>query len=243
VDVWARDLPDLDSITSQLVLQLRADEFYLTVDHPIPMGERLVLTQFKGMAENSNVNPETEDKRTLRRTFSYVVHGWIVHEPIDANIIERITIDFYDNTDTLDPQFLERVIITEDGINAEGDNVGTINTSLYGVLIVGEAEVSEEYGNFVVPANATILGMQATVLGRVPTGDDLELRLTLDGVEDTARNVVIPAGERYKAVVFGDELPVVAGNVLGVSCASVGSVDPGDWIEVRFSAEIEVNPV
>lgn len=250
VDVWARTFEALDDLTTQINLWLRADEFYLTVNHPFPMNERIVLTQFQGMADNSRLNTGTEEKRTLRRTFTFVVHGWVVHPEIDADIVRQIIVDFYDNTDEFDPEFMERVVVTstDEGVTPpdpvepepEDDTMGKITTTLYGLLIPGEVAADDSYGNFSVPAAATITGMSVAVLGRPPTGDDLVFELTLDGTRDSTRGITLPAGSRRRAVVFDDSLDVVAGNVLGVYCTQIGSGDPADWVEVRFDAEISV---
>ena len=240
VDIYARHIQELDDLTSQIVQWLRADEFYLTVGHPQPMNDRLVLTQFLGMTENSALDTSNEEKRTLRRTFTFVVHGWIVFPPTTVTLIDRIIIDLYDNIDELDPTFLERIVVPKE---EEVNQVGQVNTSLYGVLIVGEAAVGTKYGGFTVPASATINGMQANVLGHGPVGADLKLNLVLNGVVDTDLFVIIPDGDTTKAIIFGTPLNVVAGDVLSVYCASVGSTDPGDWIEVRWDASISVNVI
>jgi len=244
IDVWAKTIQDLDMITTQINMWLRADEFYLRVAHPSPMDERIVLTQFQGMVENSKLDTGQEEKRTLRRTFTFVVHGWVIHPPDEYGIVRRIIVDFYDMTlSRLDPVFLERLVILpdEEDIEPEDEIMGTVATSFYGVLIVGEAQVNETYGSFEAPVNALITGMQINVLGRPPTGDDLEFQLTVNGLPDTSRYVTVSAGDRQESVIFGSERRIVAGDMLGVKCVSVGGVDPGDWIEVRFDATLDVS--
>jgi len=236
VDIWARTIADLDMLTSQIIQWMRADEFYLPVDHLFPMGTKIVLTQFQGMVENSKVNHGTEDKRTLRRTFTYVVHGWISHPPIDAPIVKKIVVDFYDNTDAYDPVFLEQIVIYE---NEEDAVMGQVTTTFDVTLIPGELTVGESYGSFATPSLATIVGLQASILGDVAVGDDIELQLTIDGVVDSARKLVIAAGEVNNEASF-DSVSVNAGQILGVYCASAGSVDPGSWLQVRVNVQLEV---
>ena len=251
VDIWAKTIGDLDSLTTQMNLWLRADEFYLTVDHPIPMGERIVLTQFKGMVDNSLLDSKTEEKRSLRRSFTFIVHGWIVHPAQNADVIRKVISDVYDDYDeTIDPIFLERIVVTSSGGEVddlpvepkpEDETMGSIKTTLFGLLIPGEVEADENYGNFIVPASASITGMSVAILGRASVGSDLKLQLTIDDVVDSTRHIVVPAGQRKKAVIFGDALSVVAGNVLGVHCVEVGDEEPGDWLEIRFNTTLTVS--
>ena len=248
IDVWARTLSDLDDFTVQMNLWLRSNEFFLTVEHPIPMGTRIVRTEFKGMTDNSTLDPKSEDKRVLRRTFSFVVQGWIVPPEEDTPIVQRIIVNFYDSTlSELAPEYLERVVVTA----AESSTVvpplpnensfGTVSTTMYGLLIVGEASAGQAYGNFSVPANSKLTGMQASVLGNPPTGDVLKLVLTVNGVPDPTRYITVPAGKGVESVTFGATLNVMTGDVLGVQCVNVGSTEAGSWIEIRFLATVQVN--
>lgn len=247
VDLWARTIGDLDMLTVQLVQWLRADEFYLTVDHEIPMGERIVLTQFMGMAENSQLDHGTEEKRTLRRTFSYVVHGWIYFPRIDTRIIKKIIVDFYDTSNEFDPVFLEQLVVYENELeqtvipeDEEADVMGRVATTLDVTLIPGDINLGQSYGNFSLPASARIVGMQANILGATPSGDSVELQLEIDGVVDEEKHVIIEEGGRSKSVTFAESQSVTAGQVLSVLAASVGSVVPGSWLEVRVNVELEV---
>ena len=237
VDVWARNIQDLDEIAAQIVLWLRADEFYLTVNHLIPMGERIVLTQLTDVADNSKME-SGEDKRTLRRTFTFVVHGWIVHEPREARIVRKIVTDIYDFTDEYDPVFLDQIVVTTG--EAEDSIMGKVTTSLYGVMIVGEAQAGQFYGAFQVPASALITGMQVSILGKSPDGGNLRLMLAVGNTADTSRFITISEGDTKGAVTFGSALQVSAGDVLSVYCDSVGSVEPGSWIEVQYTAELNI---
>lgn len=236
IDIWTHTIADLDMLTAQIVQWMRADEFYLDVEHLFPMGPKIVLTQFRGMVENSKIDTGTEDKRTLRRSFTYVVHGWVSHPPIDAPIVKKIVVDFYDNTDALDPVFLEQIVVYEDEEDAV---MGQVTTTFDITLVPGDLTVGESYGSFSAPSAANIVGMQASVLGDPPSGDDIVLQLVVDGNVDTARYVTIPAGSSNNDVSF-DSLAVTAGQTLGVYCAGAGSGDPGSWIQVRVNVELEV---
>ena len=121
VDVWARTLIELDLITTQMILWLRADEFYLTVQHQIPMGERIVLTLFKGLTEHPWQDPNDEKKRSLRRTLTFVVHGWIVPPQIDAPIIYSVITNIYDDTD-IPEVLLDQVVVTTDDVTPSEDD-------------------------------------------------------------------------------------------------------------------------
>jgi len=247
VDVWARNIQDLDDITSQIVLWLRADEMYLTVGHPIPMGERIVLTQLTDVADNSKLE-SGEEKRTLRRTFTFVVHGWIVHEPREAHIVRKVITGIYDFTDEYDPVYLDQVIVTtpvvtpSTGVVVDGevDVMGKVTTSLYGVMIVGEAQQGQFYGAFQVPVTALITGMQANILGKAPDGNNLRLMLSVANVADTSRFVTIAEGDTKNAITFGSARRVMAGDVLSVYCDTVGSLEAGSWVEVQYTAELDI---
>jgi hypothetical protein len=237
VDVWARNIQDLDDITAQIVLWLRADEMYLTVGHPLPMGERIVLTQLTDVADNSKLD-SGEEKRTLRRTFTFVVHGWIVHGPREAHLVRKIITDVYDFTDEYDPVFLDQVVVTTG--EARDSIMGKVTTSLYGVMVVGEAQAGQFYGAFQVPATALITGMQANILGKAPDGGNLRLMLSVGNIADSSRYVTIAEGDTSNATTFGSARRVMAGDVLSVYCDTVGSLEPGSWVEVQYTAELDI---
>lgn len=253
IDIWARTMQDLDELTNQINLWLRADEIwpYLEVDHPFPMNRRIVLAQLQNVNDISKVDQGDETKRLLRRTFTFIVHGWIVHQPVEAPIIRKVIVDFYDDTD-LPEAFLDRITVTtgtqlvvppvpQIPVLPEDTTMGNILTTLYGLLIVGDATAGQDYGGFQVPAASRITGMSATVLGDAPTGNDLELQFRLNGVVDSANHVVVQAGTKTAQVIFGQYKDVVAGDVLSVHCLSAGSILPGNWVEVRFDTTISVS--
>lgn len=247
VDVWARNIQDLDDITAQIVLWLRADEMYLTVGHPLPMGERIILTQLTDTSDNSKME-SGEEKRTLRRTFTFVVHGWIVHGPQEAHIVRKVVTGIYDFTNEYDPVYLDQVVVTTGEsttstvvvVDGEVNVMGKVTTSLYGVMIVGEAQEGQFYGAFQVPVTAQITGIQANILGKAPTGNNLRLMLAVGNVADSARFITIAEGETKKAITFGSARRVMTGDVLSVYCDTVGSLEPGSWVEVQYTAELDV---
>ena len=120
VDLWARNLRDLDNLSTQLALRLRADEVYLTVDHPVlptpdlvGTTQLLALTLFRGVVETSEVEPGSPKNRVLRRSYSYLVHGWRDYPAEEYGIVERIRTDLYDTDDyETEEELLGTVIVT-----------------------------------------------------------------------------------------------------------------------------------
>ncbi len=95
VDLWSRELQTLDDLTVQAMIWLRANEFWMTVKHPEPIGDVNVLCLFDNIVDNSVLESETE-QRTLRRTLNYNVFGWLVYDPEYYGFVEKITIEHYD---------------------------------------------------------------------------------------------------------------------------------------------------
>lgn len=102
VSLWGRTLRQLDDLFVQLTLRLRADEFYLEVDHPdIPFWnleettQLIVLTLYRGSQSTSELEPG-RDKPVQRRVLSYLVHGWICYPADEYGIVETIRTRFYD---------------------------------------------------------------------------------------------------------------------------------------------------
>jgi len=92
VDLWARDLFDLDDLANQMLLRLEADYFYLTVEHPFPMGEKIVYTKFEGVVDKSDLEP-AEQQRVLRKSFTFTVHGWLAYPADEYGIVETAGIE------------------------------------------------------------------------------------------------------------------------------------------------------
>lgn len=236
IDLWTRTISDQNDLSNQIHLWLRSNEFYLTVNHPMPFNERIVLTEYQGATSGDEIDPRNEKQRVLRRTFTFVVHGWLCPPADEYGIIRRIVTELWDNTDPDDPDLLDTIVVPP---GEEGEPVPA-TSSLIGGTIIGDAEAGSSYGNFVVPAQMAILGMQASILGTPHSGDDIELQLTLDGGAQADKRVVIPAGDLVAAVTFDAPIAVIAGNVLGVYCSSVGSIDPGSWIQWSWDVELQL---
>jgi hypothetical protein len=199
----------------------------------------------------SKVDTGTDEKRLLRRVFTFVVHGWIIHEPYEVSIIRKVITDIYDEN-YLPELFLDRITVTTGTqvvvppepsvpVLPEDETLGKVYTTLYGLLIVGDATAGENYGAFQIPASSKITGMSVTVLGNAPTGNNLELQFRLNGNVDATKHVVVQAGQKTSSVIFGSSVDVVAGDVLSVHCVSTGSIEIGNWIEIRFAATLNVS--
>lgn len=109
VDLWAREIETLDDLQVQMHLWLRANEFWMTINHPFPIGDQLVRAEFLNTTDTSMLESETE-QRAVRRTMTFNVEGWLCYAPEEYGIVETIITDFYD-TDT--DGFLEGQQITE----------------------------------------------------------------------------------------------------------------------------------
>lgn len=245
-DVWARTQQSLDEISNQILLWLRSNEFYLTVNHPNPFNQRIVLTEFQGMSEvGSEVDPRNDQQRVLRRTFSFVVHGWLCPAALERGIVERIIVNFYDNTLSDPGDLLETAVITDDV--GDRTDVRPVNmepkttTTLSGGIIVGNAEAGQSYGGVTIPGPMSLIGMQARVLGTPPEGADLILQLEIDGAVDAERQLTIPDGDSADSVIFGTPINLLAGQVLKSYCYQVGSTSPGSWVELVFSVELTLS--
>lgn len=255
LDVWTRTIEELDDISNQLRLLLRADEMWLSVDHPDPYKTQRVLVLHTGQAENSEVDPRNADERLLRRSFTYVVHGWLCYPRDVTYIIEQIIVDFYG--DDAMTEFLDRVVVTggtpEGSYEDPGSGLipgedGTVvyshrqymSTSLFCGQVVGEAVVGVEYGSLRVPSRMQIVGMQVTVGGRTPAGGYLEFQLVRNGIVIPDYYIRVNEGLSKAVSVFAAPLPVIENDVLSAKCTSVGSEVPGDWAGIQFNATIEM---
>ena len=243
IDVWTRTIDDLDDITNQLILWLRANEFYLHVSHPEPFGDRIVLVEFGQVNDTSQLDPKNEEQRSLRRTLTYNVHGWLCRETEDIWRAEQVITDFYTNDGSGGWDHVDRVTVAAQPA-APGAPVvpvevhPVITTNIFAALIVGQAQPGLNYGSLVVPAAMTIIGMSVSVNGNPPTGGNLVLQLQYNGATQTDKQIVVTPGVVKNAVTFGTALLVSAGDTVGVHCLSVGTIDPGEWIEVQLSVNI-----
>ena len=120
IDLWARLIHDLNDLTTQFLLRHRADELYLTVDHPvIPTpdlkdGPRrlIVLTLYRGANESSEVEPGT-DQRVIRKSLTYDVFGWRCFEPDEIPSVITVITDIVESDDLVtDGDLLSRTTVT-----------------------------------------------------------------------------------------------------------------------------------
>lgn len=243
VSIWTRGIDEMDSVCNQLRLDLRANEFWLTVPHPMPVDTRRCLCLLMSESDESNVNTKDTTQRTLHKTFQYRVHGWLCYEPMEASLVHRILIDFYGGP-PMDPdqaEFLERVIVPEDETTTESDEIMSTPMPMFCALIVGEAQVGSSYGNLIVPSEMWLDGLQVSVEGRVPTGSDLILQLVVNGgAPDPVRRIVLPQGHRKATVAFGAPVHLLPGQRVSVYCQQIGSSDPGDWIQVQCNMRVRI---
>jgi len=92
VDIWGRDLVDVDDLVNQHLLRLEAVGFYLTVDHPYPMGEKIVWSRLEGgVVDKSNYEPGV-GQRMLRKTLTFQVDGWLAYPAEEYGIVEAIDV-------------------------------------------------------------------------------------------------------------------------------------------------------
>lgn len=245
LEVWSRTIDEMDDASNQIRQQLRADEMWLTVNHPPPYGDISVLSLFQGQIEHSEMDPRSKDERVVRRSYTFVLKGWVCYEMTVSSIVERVIVDFYGDVEGSD--HLDQVVVSqgdqpeqEEEASPETNNEQRMNTTIFCGLIVGEALVGETYGGFTVPAPMTINGLQAHVGGRAPSGDALELQLVLNGTTMPTYKVRVSDGSSKAAAIFGSPISVVAGDVVKVICTNVGSTDPGDWVEVQVDVTVRI---
>jgi len=245
LEVWSRTIDEMDDASNQIRQTLRADEIWLTVNHPQPYDDLRVLALFQGQIEHSEVDPRNKDERVVRRSYTFLVKGWVCYEMTVSSVIERAIVDFYD--DATPPEHLDQIVITEQAVDSAGivlpvtpDNEEYMSTTMFCGLIVGEAQVGAQVGTLTAPAAMRVVGMQAHVGGRVPTGAPLVLQLVVNGTLMPTYSVTIADGASRGASIFASPVAVTAGAVISAQCASVGSGDPGDWIEVQLNANVDI---
>ena len=113
VTFWTKTLRDRNDLTTQFMFLFDPGPLtYLTVEHPFPMGTRIVFTQ---LTETRNLPPiESPDaQRVLRRVFTLIVNGWIIPPPLQTGVVERVTtyIERSDDLVTRD-ELLDTVVVT-----------------------------------------------------------------------------------------------------------------------------------
>ena len=113
LDVWARDLHDLDSLTTQVILSFNGKDTYLTVGHPMPWGERRILMTYEGYIERSDLEPQ-ENKRVLRRSFTFHVNAWVAHAQQDSEVFTDGYIEIWESSDLETLEVLLDTVVVEE---------------------------------------------------------------------------------------------------------------------------------
>jgi len=108
VHFWTRNLSHLDRVRDQFLTQLRFNEIYLTVNHPDPIGDRIVRVTLDDIqpAPPGDVGKE---QRALRRVFIFTVDAWICHVPEELVPVEKVTIEVATSQDL---ETVEETIVT-----------------------------------------------------------------------------------------------------------------------------------
>jgi len=98
-DFWAKDIATLNHLTEQLLMQFEHNVTYLTVDHPYLLGVREVLTRLRGVGVDTSGLQSQEGQRSLRRTFTVDVDGWLAYPPEEVGIVLKVTTEILESDD------------------------------------------------------------------------------------------------------------------------------------------------
>ena len=117
VDLWARNLEDLQALADQLLLAMGEGwSTYLDVTHPFPYGNQLVFTTMEESRDLSVLEHAT-DQRQLRWMFAFKLEGWMARTATTTPPVEKITIPVYDLLeDGTEGDLFETETVTEDEI-------------------------------------------------------------------------------------------------------------------------------
>lgn len=99
IEFWTRQLRDMDWLLEQYTLMYDSSLFYLSVDHPKPFGNKIVPVHNEGVVDNSTLEPDAA-QRTIRRTASIRVQGWLPRPVYQVKSIKEIKVLFRDWADT-----------------------------------------------------------------------------------------------------------------------------------------------
>jgi hypothetical protein len=95
LDVWGRNLRDLDLITQQVILLFDfGDETWLRVKHPEPFGWRICPVTLERVSNNSQLEVQDGEQRSLRRTIAFRIDGWIPKPATDVKSVRRVDVEF-----------------------------------------------------------------------------------------------------------------------------------------------------
>ena len=117
VDLWTRNLEDLQALANQLLLGMTDGwSTFITVEHPFPYGSLRVFTQ---LTENRDLSvlEHATDQRQLRWMMAFQLDGWMARPPTDVPIVETITIPVYELTEEGEQgELYETQVVTEDTV-------------------------------------------------------------------------------------------------------------------------------
>jgi len=100
IDVWARNLFDLDLISQQVIRAFNmGDEVWLGVKHEDPFGWRIVPVTLTQMSNNSQLEAQDGEERQLRRTIGIRMDGWVPRLSTTVKAVRRIDIQIADIID------------------------------------------------------------------------------------------------------------------------------------------------
>jgi hypothetical protein len=122
VDVWAKNLYELDAVVNQLVLFTTGGQFTTVCDFPPPIGPRRIYATLSGSVRDlSNLEPN-EKNRTLRKSMSFTVEGWLCYEPTEEGAVIDAAIEICRSNDMIT---IEEVLATVEvaGLEAEEEPV------------------------------------------------------------------------------------------------------------------------
>lgn len=117
LDIWTRNLFTLNDFTTQIVAWLTGDWFTFRVDHPAPVRWRNITVHMKGMTDNSKLDPANEEERKLRRTFTFVVEGWVMGPVRSVGLVDSVhthVIDDYKDPAVELEEWVDTVPLPED---------------------------------------------------------------------------------------------------------------------------------
>lgn len=98
VDLWGRNLEELQALANQLLLAMTEGwSTFIRVEHPFPYGTLRVFTQLMENRDLSVLEHPT-DQRQLRWMLSFQMEGWIARPQVEVPIVEKITIPVHELT-------------------------------------------------------------------------------------------------------------------------------------------------
>ena len=94
IEVWGRNKFDIDWVEEQMWCRCRNNEFWITVDHPFPMGKKLVLGWIEDVRDGP-IYGDPQKARAIRRTTTIKLNGWIMFRPSETPVVQQIVTDVY----------------------------------------------------------------------------------------------------------------------------------------------------